>query len=137
MPRGIGELSRLSPDLLRVATSTLLPCYPGPVRMEVSMNKSFVFLVTVCALACSADLQESADARSVRAQFDRHHAQWLREADAIKVSSNTYDYLRLPAFRSIVAMDRPVLPLLRSRLEQDKGLDFMLAFAVVEIEGWD
>jgi hypothetical protein len=43
----------------------------------------------------------------------------------------------LPSYRKIVALGKPALPALEQKMVEDKGLDFMLAFAVVEICGWD
>ena len=37
----------------------------------------------------------------------------------------------------MVAMGRPALPYLQEKMEQGQGMDFMLAFAVVEINGWN
>jgi hypothetical protein len=71
------------------------------------------------------------------AEFERVYAAWHQESDTIRFSSNTFDYIRLPSYRKIVAIGKPVLPALEQKMAEDKGLDFMLAFAVVEICGWD
>jgi len=44
---------------------------------------------------------------------------------------------RLPSFRSIVGMGKPALPFLKQKLEENKADDWSLAFAVVEICGWN
>jgi hypothetical protein len=72
-----------------------------------------------------------------RAEFERLHAAWRKESEGIGRSSRTSDYISLPAFRKIVAMGKPALPLLKQKMAADKDLDFFLAFAVVEICGWD
>jgi hypothetical protein len=71
------------------------------------------------------------------AAFDRYYAAWRREAKAIRFSSNTRDYIALPAYRRIIGLGRPALPFLEKKLSQDRGTDFMLADAVIEICGWD
>jgi len=74
---------------------------------------------------------------ATEAEFGRLYSAWHQECEAIRVSSNTYDYIGLPSYRKIVAMGKPALPYLEQKMAEDKGLDFMLAFAVVEICGWD
>jgi hypothetical protein len=74
---------------------------------------------------------------SSQAEFERLHDAWRKECEGIRHSSRTSDYTSLPAFRKIVAMGKPALPLLEQKMATDSGLDFMLAFAVVEICGWD
>ena len=71
------------------------------------------------------------------AEFERWYAAWHDESQTIRNSSNTYDYIGLPSYRRIVALGSPALPALEQKMVEDKGLDFMLAFAVVEICGWD
>lgn len=51
--------------------------------------------------------------------------------------SRTGDYVALPSFREIVALGEPAVPLLAQQMARDEGLDFMLAYAVLEIRGWD
>jgi hypothetical protein len=62
---------------------------------------------------------------------------WRREAKGVQFSSNTHDYIALPAYRRIIGLGRAALPFLEKKLSQDRGADFMLADAVVEICGWD
>jgi len=69
--------------------------------------------------------------------FARLYAAWRRESERIAFSSNTRDYAALPSFRRIVALGPPAVPLLTQKLTQDRGIDFMLAEAVVQICGWD
>ena len=71
------------------------------------------------------------------AEFESLYAVWHQEAYAIRQSSNTYEYIGLPSYRKIIALGRAALPALEQKMAEDKGLDFMLAFAVVEICGWD
>ena len=72
-----------------------------------------------------------------KAEFERQYSAWHEECETIKFSSNTYDYIGLPSYRKIVGLGTPALTFLEEKMEGDKGLDFMLAFAVVEICGWD
>ena len=72
-------------------------------------------------------------------EFERHYAQWLIECKQPKVAimSDTRAYTSLPSYRAIVALGRPALPYLQQKMEHDSGFDFMLAYAAVEIEGWN
>jgi hypothetical protein len=70
-------------------------------------------------------------------ECERLYLTWHQECERIAYSSNTYDYIGLPSFRKIVAIGKPALPFLERKMAGDRGLDFMLAFAVVEICGWD
>ena len=69
--------------------------------------------------------------------FERLYSAWHQECETIRSSSNTYDYIGLPSYRKIVAVGKPALPSLERTMAEDKRLDFMLAFAAVEICGWD
>jgi hypothetical protein len=71
------------------------------------------------------------------AEFERVYAAWHQEAQAILQSSMTYDYIRLPSYRKFVGLGGAAVPALERKMTEDKGLDFMLAYAVVEICGWD
>ena len=73
----------------------------------------------------------------VGAEFESLYSAWHQECEKISFSSNTYDYIGLPSYRKIVAIGKPALPSLERKMAEDKGLDFMLAFAAVEICGWD
>jgi hypothetical protein len=70
-------------------------------------------------------------------KFERLYRTWHRQSDAIRYSSNTGDYIKLPAYRGIVDLGQTALPFLEKKLAQDRDADFMLAHAVVEICGWD
>jgi len=69
-------------------------------------------------------------------QIERLYRTWHRQGEAILYSSNTGDYVALPAYRGIVE-GQVALPFLEKKLTQDRDGDFMLAHAVVEICGWD
>jgi hypothetical protein len=75
--------------------------------------------------------------RNAAAKFERLYRTWHRQSEAIRYSSNTGDYIKLPTYRGIVDLGRAALPFLEKRLTQDRDADFMLAHAVVEICGWD
>jgi hypothetical protein len=70
-------------------------------------------------------------------KFAQFYQAWHRQGEAIQFSSNTRDYIALPAYRGIVGLGRPAVPLLAEVLVRDRGGDFMLAHAVIEICGWD
>ena len=75
--------------------------------------------------------------RNAAGKFERLYRTWHRESDAIRYSSNTGDYIKLPAYRGIVDLGQAALPFLEKKLVQDRDADFMLAHAVIEICGWD
>jgi hypothetical protein len=75
--------------------------------------------------------------RNAADNFERLYRTWHRQSEAIRYSSNTGDYIALPAYRGIVDLGQAALPFLKKKLEQDRDADFMLARAVVEICGWD
>jgi hypothetical protein len=75
--------------------------------------------------------------RNMAGKFERLYRTWHRQSDAIRYSSNTGDYIKLPAYRGIVDLGQAALPFLERKLVQDRDADFMLAHAVVEICGWD
>src|ERR1700680_2950918 len=75
--------------------------------------------------------------RNTAGKFERLYRTWHRQSDAIRYSSNTGDYIALPAYRGIVDLAQAALPFLEKKLAQDRDGDFMLARAVVEICGWD
>src|ERR1700730_6830118 len=79
----------------------------------------------------------AAASRSTPGKFERLYRTWHRQSDAIRYSSNTGDYIKLPAYRGIVDLGQAALPFLEKKLTQDRDADFMLARAVVEICGWD
>jgi hypothetical protein len=92
----------------------------------------FLLLVAGCHHGLNLPMRDATEA-----ECERLYIAWHQEAEAIRYSSNTYDYIRLPSYRKIVAIGRAALPFLEQKMTEDKGLDFMLAFAVVEICGWD
>ena len=75
--------------------------------------------------------------RNAGGKFERLYRTWHRQSETIRYSSNTNDYIALPAYRGIVDLGQAALPFLEKKLTQDRDADFMLAHAVVEICGWD
>jgi hypothetical protein len=75
--------------------------------------------------------------RNAAGKFERLYRTWHRQSEAIRYSSNTGDYVALPAYRGIVDLGPAALPFLEKKLAHDHDSDFMLAHAVVEICGWD
>lgn len=80
---------------------------------------------------------EPMSSEAMRSKCEQLYLAWHQESDRIGHSSNTYDYIALPSYRKIVAIGEPALPFLEQKMAEDKGSDFLLAFAVVEICGWD
>lgn len=50
--------------------------------------------------------------------------------------SKTTAYTNLREFDDIVACGKGILPLLRKKIQEGKGVDFVLSVAVVKIMGW-
>jgi hypothetical protein len=92
---------------------------------------------TRAAVSCREGTVTVAPGRRVAAAFERRYAAWHREAKRIQFSSNTHDYISLPSYRRIVALGPHAVPLLQTKLLEDRSGDFMLADAVVAICGWD
>ena len=75
--------------------------------------------------------------RNAGGKFERLYRTWHQQSETIRYSSNTNDYIALPAYRGIVDLGQAALPFLEKKLVRDRDGDFMLARAVVEICGWD
>ena len=88
-------------------------------------------------IAVGQSASGAAASRNAAGKFEQLYRTWHRQSDAIRYSSNTGDYVALPAYRGIVDLGQAALPFLEKKLTQDRDGDFMLARAVVEICGWD
>lgn len=71
------------------------------------------------------------------AQLEQLYLSWHGECETIRLSSNTMDYIGLPSFGNIINVGKPALPYLVEKMKADQGMDFMLAYAVCKICGWD
>jgi hypothetical protein len=91
----------------------------------------------IAGASCHDGGSPAVASKGTAATFERLYKAWHREAEAIRFSSNTHDYVALPSYRRIVGLGRAALPSLERKLSQDRDADFMLADAVVEICGWD
>ncbi len=99
------------------------------------MRLAFLICLSLLVVGCKRTATED----STRREFDRHYAQWLIECKRpeVAIRSDVRGYTGLPSYRAIVALGRPALPYLQQKMEHDSGFDFMLAYAAVEIEGWN
>jgi hypothetical protein len=91
----------------------------------------------IAGVSCHDGKGAGVTRKGAAAAFERLYEAWRREAKGVQFSSNTHDYIALPAYRRIIGLGRAALPFLEKKLSQDRGADFMLADAVVEICGWD
>jgi len=91
----------------------------------------------IAGVSCHDGTGSGPARKGTAATFERRYRAWHREAKAIQFSSNTRDYIALPAYRRIIGLGRAALPFLEKKLSQGRGADFMLADAVIEICGWD
>ena len=100
---------------------------------------SFALVLSLVLLAGCAPHHSSGltPEQAAAPEFERLYSAWHQECETIRYSSNTYDYIGLPSYRKLVALGKPALPFLEQKMSEGKGLDFMLAFAAVEISGWD
>ena len=103
----------------------------------------FALSLTI-SLGCGADLASTIEPTKANKErlelvqkFNETHTKWRAESEQIKLSSRTTDYINLPAYRQLVSLGSPALPLFYERLNRADGLDFMLAHAVLEITGSD
>ena len=94
-----------------------------------------LLLGLVWASGCASDRSLTWRSDPICQQFEFYYTRWQKECDWAWISIRSEDYVSLPAFRAIVALDRPALPCLKQKLEQNEG-DFFLAYAVAEIKGW-
>jgi hypothetical protein len=107
--------------------------------VAASFCATFADRLAIAGPSCgggNATVRQSA-IQNVAAKFERLYRTWHRQSETIRFSSNTGDYVALPAYRSIVGLGQAALPFLEEKLTQDRDADFMLARAVVEICGWD
>jgi hypothetical protein len=71
-------------------------------------------------------------------EFKRLYSVWHHDlATEGDGSDNATMEIRRQSYRNIVAMGKPALPFLEKKLIEDKGADALLAFAIVEICGWN
>ena len=98
--------------------------------------RTLTFIV-ICLVALGC--HDTAGRTEPQRDFDRSYNLWVSDCKRpeIAVSSDSRTYTSLPSYRAIVALGRPALPYLKQKMEHDTGFDFMLAYAVVEIEGWN
>jgi len=90
------------------------------------------------ALTIAAVLTACAPRPTAESEFQRLRAQWLVESERVRFSSRSADSTALPAFRAIVALGPSAAPAIRRHLEATGcEEDFFLAYALVEVNGWD
>lgn len=84
------------------------------------------------------DIAHAREAEQVKEQFSDYYVQWRIECQQpkVRIMSDARVFTSLPGYRAIVSLGRPALPLLQEKLEHDSGFDYMLVYAVMEIEGW-
>jgi hypothetical protein len=100
---------------------------------------SFRFVVIgVFLVGCASGHPPIRQQMTQSQEFQRLYVEWHREIVAEPDSSGTSTMdTKLPSFKGIIAMGKPALPFLKQKLEDNNGVDCFLAFAVVEICGWD
>ena len=107
------------------------------------MNRpSSSFALVLCIVfitGCASHHISSSSSRETSAmEFERLYSAWHHDIETEgDGSDNATMQIGRPSFRDIIAMGKPALPFLEQKLEDNKGEDCLLAFAVVEICGWD
>jgi hypothetical protein len=99
----------------------------------------FIWALSLALLAgcVCRDQAGTASTEATTQEFEQLYAAWHKECGTIQYSSNVHDYIVLPSYRRMVGLGRPALPFLQRKMSEDADGDFMLAYAVVEICGWD
>ena len=96
---------------------------------------SIALVLSIVLLSgCVSHRPPSAAAQEFERLYSAWHYDFETEGDG---SSNVHWEVGRPSYRNIVGMGKPALPFLKQKLEENKGPDCLLAFAVVEIYGWD
>ena len=75
--------------------------------------------------------------KDLNEEFNRRYEKWQSAVHAVSQYSKSTAYTGLPEYRGLIALGREALPLLFGKLEQDEGMDFLLAEGIIAIEGWD
>jgi hypothetical protein len=98
-----------------------------------------LFLSIVCLSGCVSHHPSSSSSNTASAlEFDRLYSAWHHDLETEGDGSDNAAWeIGRPSFRNIVAMGKPALPFLEQKLQGDKDSDGLLAFAVVEICGWN
>jgi len=96
-----------------------------------------LFVMVLCS--CSQD--KSPKILSVKEKFNQYYQEWKVDTH-MSIHSDTGWYTSRPSFRKIVGLGMDAIPLIEEKLKRDKQSnwengDFFLAYAVVEIYGWD
>jgi hypothetical protein len=81
----------------------------------------------------------SASIQSDTVSYQRYTAvyqKWRATTEAMPPYSKTTAYTTLQEFSDIVACGKGIVPLLREKIEEGNGMDFVLSIAVVKIMGW-
>lgn len=68
--------------------------------------------------------------------FNTAYAAWRKKVEELR-GEPIATFIELPEYRAIVALGAPALEGLQRKLVENKGLDFLLADAVIEIARWN
>ena len=107
------------------------------------MNRQLSSLVLVLSIVflsgCMSQHPPRSSSREASAlELERLYSAWHHDLETEgDGSDNTTWQIGRQSYRNIVAMGKPALPFLEQKLEENKGEDSLLAFAVVEICGWN
>lgn len=93
--------------------------------------------MTGCYTSPPAAPKAAATEISARRECEQFYQEWQVEKEKIRHSSRTGDYIGLSGYRKLVGLGKPALPFLEEKLAAAQGMDFMLAYAVIEINGWN
>jgi len=107
------------------------------------MNCQITLLALVLALvflpSCASHQSPNSSSRDASAQkIEQLYSAWHHDLETEgDGSDNASMQIRRQSYRNIVAMGKPALPFLEQKLEENYDSDGLLAFAIVEINGWN
>ena len=111
------------------------------IKIYTILKPSIIIFSLFILILCSCSQDKSPKILSLREQFNQYYQEWKDET-YLSIHSDTGWYISRPNFRQIVGLGTKIIPLIEEKLKEDKlsngeNGDFFLAYAVVEIYGWD
>lgn len=96
-----------------------------------------VFIVITLVVGCSVQKHSNSNVDGMmEARFEHLYLAWRSESEALFPSSYSATYTQLPQFKAMIDLGEPAVPYLEKKLRANKGMDFMLADAIIAIMHW-